>query len=73
MPTYERVLDGRVVERVTPIEGDFEDTRLGLLVMEDGSEWRIATADDIAPSTPDSAGPSSPPVDEQTSTPQKRK
>jgi hypothetical protein len=45
MSTYERVVDGRVVERVTPIEGDFEDTRLGLLAMEDGSEWRIAAVE----------------------------
>jgi hypothetical protein len=72
MPTYERVLDGTVVERVTPIEGDYEDTRLGLLTLEDGSEWRITAADDTAPSTPDSTDPP-PLVDEQTPTQQKRK
>lgn len=61
MPTYERVLDGRVVERVTPIEGDFEDTRLGLLAMEDGGEWRAATGESppASPSTPDPSDKSS--------------
>jgi hypothetical protein len=62
MPTYERILDGEVVERVTPIEGDYEDTRLGLLAMEDGGEWRIAATartSPASPSTPDPRGKSS--------------
>jgi hypothetical protein len=62
MPTYERVLDGEVVERVQPIEGDYEDTRLGLLAMEDGGEWRIAATNHIPPasaSTPDPSDKSS--------------
>lgn len=71
MSTYERVLDGKVVERVTPIEGDFEDTRLGLLAMEDGSAWRITAADDITPSTPDSTDP--PPLVDEQPTQQKRR
>lgn len=57
MPTYERVLDGRVVERVTPIEGDFEDTRLGLLAMEDGSKWRIAATGETSPASPSTPDP----------------
>lgn len=44
--TYERVDEhGAVVERVQPIDGDYEDTRLGLLAMEEGSEWRLANAE----------------------------
>jgi hypothetical protein len=39
--TYERVVNDEVVERVTPIDGSHEDTRIGVLVLEGGSEWRV--------------------------------
>jgi hypothetical protein len=57
MPIYERAIDGKVVERVQPIEGDYEDTRLGLLAMEDGSEWRAAL-DETPPASPSTPDPS---------------
>lgn len=44
MPTvYERVVDDRVVERVQPVPGDFEDTRLGVAVLDGTGGWRIAS------------------------------
>ncbi|MEO6081924.1 MAG: hypothetical protein ABIQ18_02330 [Umezawaea sp.] len=43
MSTYEYVVDGQVVERVSPIDGDHEDTRLGCAALdraEDADGWR---------------------------------
>lgn len=47
MPTvYERVDDrGQVVERVQPVPDDYEDTRLGVAVIEGKGGWRIAPED----------------------------
>lgn len=42
MTTYERVVNGQVVERVQPVSGDLEDTRLGMAVLEGHPEWRVA-------------------------------
>lgn len=42
MPTYERVESGRVIERVQPLAGDYEDTRLGLLALDGREGWRVA-------------------------------
>ncbi len=53
MTTYERVVDGEVVERVTPIDGSHEDTRLGVLVLEGSSEWRVEGAQLPAPTLND--------------------
>lgn len=44
MTIYERVVDGQVVERVDPVPGGYEDTRLGLSVLEGHGGWRIAGA-----------------------------
>lgn len=41
MPTYEKVVDGRVVERVTPVDGDHEDTRLGCAAIDGTDGWRV--------------------------------
>ena len=41
MTTYEKVVDGHVVERVTPVEGDHEDTRLGCVVLDGVDGWRV--------------------------------
>jgi hypothetical protein len=40
--TYEKVLDGVVVERVVPVDGDYSDTQLGLLALDytGGDGWR---------------------------------
>jgi len=56
LTTYERVVDGRVVERVTPVFGDHEDTRLGVAALdrkqgEDG--WRVQGVEDVVPADPD--------------------
>jgi hypothetical protein len=51
--TYERVIDGEVVERVTPIDGSHEDTRLGVLVLDGGSEWRVEGAQPASPALND--------------------
>jgi hypothetical protein len=82
--TYERVVDGEVVERVTPLDGSHEDTRIGCLVLEGGSDWRVegtAPAElptsldgDALPTTGDSAPPPQddappPPVDEVPTNP----
>lgn len=74
MTTYERVVDGRVVERVTPVFGDHEDTRLGCAALdrkpgEDG--WRVQGVDDVAPAEPSTAEETAgiPPVDTTTQTP----
>ena len=79
MTTYERVVNGEVVERVTPIDGSHEDTRIGVLVLEGGSEWRVVgqepTPEPAEPSpTPETAvephateAPSGPQNDEPTS------
>lgn len=42
MTTYEKVVDGAVVERVVPIDGDYSDTQLGLLALDyaGGDGWR---------------------------------
>lgn len=42
MTTYEKVVDGVVVEKVVPIDGDFTDTQLGLLALDytGGDGWR---------------------------------
>lgn len=42
MPIYERVNDGEVVERVNVVDGTFEDTRIGLAVLEERDGWRKA-------------------------------
>ncbi len=59
MTTYERVVGGRVVERVTPVLGDHEDTRLGCAALDraagaDG--WRVQGVDDVVPTDPDETG-----------------
>lgn len=66
---YEYVDRGQVVERVQPTPEDYEDTRIGLLVLEhreaaDRGElpdrhWRIAGEElaNAEPSTSDPAGP----------------
>jgi hypothetical protein len=66
--TYERVVNGEVVERVTPIDGSHEDTRIGVLVLEGNSEWRLAgstqpneSSENSAPAQDDDAPP--PPAD----------
>lgn len=42
MTTYEKVVDGVVVERVIPFDGDYTDTQLGLLALDytGGDGWR---------------------------------
>jgi hypothetical protein len=42
VPTYEKVVDGQVVERVIPVDGDYTDTLLGCLALEykGGDGWR---------------------------------
>ncbi|GAA0638223.1 hypothetical protein GCM10010174_70090 [Kutzneria viridogrisea] len=42
MPTYENVVDGEVVERVIPVDGDYTDTLLGCKALEyqGGDGWR---------------------------------
>jgi hypothetical protein len=42
MPRYEQVTDGEVTERVSVTDGSFEDTRLGLAVLEGTGGWRLA-------------------------------
>lgn len=43
MPTYERLDDaGDVVERIGAPTGSFEDTRLGVAVLEGRGGWRLA-------------------------------
>lgn len=52
MPVYERVDEhGQVMERVAPLAGDFEDTRLGLAVLDGAGGWRLADAE--PPDKPD--------------------
>lgn len=52
-PVYERVDQaGQVVERVQPIAGDHEDTRLGLLALEGQGGWRVAGAETSTPQPP---------------------
>jgi hypothetical protein len=40
--TYEKVVDGVVVERVVPIDGDYTDTLLGCMALDyaGGDGWR---------------------------------
>lgn len=60
MTTYEKVVDGRVVERVTPVDGDHEDTRLGCAVLDGVDGWRIAgteTVDEQPAELPQTAKP----------------
>ncbi|HVK25056.1 MAG TPA: hypothetical protein VM677_27160 [Actinokineospora sp.] len=52
MTVYEKVVDGVVVERVQPIDGDYTDTLLGTLVLDGDPHWRIAD-EDQAPAQPD--------------------
>ncbi|WP_367128323.1 hypothetical protein [Saccharothrix sp. HUAS TT1] len=71
MTTYERVNDqGRVVERVTPVPGDHEDTRLGVAVLESAGGWRVQGGEveqadphgeDPPPADPPSGAPSTEP------------
>jgi len=56
--TYEKVVAGQVVERVTTIDGDDEDTRLGCLALdrEPGADgWRLAGHVDPDPTPPPTA------------------
>lgn len=47
MPIYERVgVGGRVVERVTVSDGSYEDTRLGVAVLEETGGWRAVPPQD---------------------------
>lgn len=58
-PVYERVDErGEVVERVQPLAGDFEDTRLGVAVLDGTGGWRLADAEP-ADSQKDPPGPDS--------------
>lgn len=41
--TYEKWVDGRVVERVVVQDGSYEDTRLGMEHLE-GGQWRLEGA-----------------------------
>lgn len=67
MPTYERVGDdGQVVERVTPIPGDHEDTRLGCAVIDGKGGWRVAVDPATAATPPESPSAAS----EEPSTPE---
>jgi len=45
MPTYERVQDGAVVERVITSDGTHEDTRIGCLALDGAGGWRQADHD----------------------------
>lgn len=60
MPTYQRIEGGRVVETVTPVAGDHEDTRLGVAALDrphgaDG--WRdVAHPEPNAPAETVDAG-----------------
>lgn len=77
LTTYERVVDGRVVEVVTPVFGDHEDTRLGCAALdrkpgEDG--WRVEGVDDVVPEVPgaegqDAAEPTTANTTDDTNTP----
>jgi hypothetical protein len=59
---YERVDEnGQVVERVQPTPGDYEDTRLGVAVLDGINGWRLAAEPQPAP-TPDPE-PAAAPVD----------
>jgi hypothetical protein len=48
------VKNGEVVERVQPIPGDYEDTRLGLFALDGKGGWRVA--DEQPPTDATSAG-----------------
>lgn len=49
MTVYERLDDaGTVVERVAPLEGSFEDTRLGVAALECSGGWRAADSSPAA-------------------------
>lgn len=62
---YERVVGGQVVERVQPTPGDFEDTRLGVAVIDGLSGWRLADAEPPhPPSAPDNAADTARPTPE---------
>jgi hypothetical protein len=60
--TYERVVDGEVVERVTPIDGSHEDTRIGVLVLEGSSEWRLAAGEPPTAAEEQQTDPPAPPA-----------
>ena len=63
MNVYERVVDGQVVERVQPTPGDYEDTRLGVAILDGLNGWRLADgAADAgpAPETPADDTPGEP-------------
>lgn len=42
MPVYERLEGEDVVERVEVVDGSYEDTRIGLAVLEARGGWRKA-------------------------------
>lgn len=61
MPTYEKVVNGRVVERVTPVDGDHEDTRLGCAAIDGADGWRVVEF--VEPPAVDELPPAEPPQD----------
>lgn len=46
MSTFERVVDGKVVERVNTVPNSHEDNRLGLAAIEGKGDWRVAETPD---------------------------
>lgn len=57
MTIYERVVDGDVVERVEPVDGDYSDTELGVRALDyrGGDGWRVeGWTPPAEPSTEDS-------------------
>ncbi|CAL9607219.1 hypothetical protein SUDANB95_05514 [Actinosynnema sp. ALI-1.44] len=63
MTTYERVDErGNVIETVTPLDGDHEDTRLGCAVLDGTGEWRIAGTEQPADDDPTDPPAQEPPA-----------
>lgn len=64
MPVYERVdARGQIVERVDPVPGGYEDTRLGVAALEGTNGWRVAGAEPAAEPTPAPQDPADPDAD----------
>lgn len=60
MPSYEKVVDGEVVETVHTVEGSHNDTEFGVLALEGTDGWR--------PLADPKPGPEHPPAEPEPAT-----
>lgn len=74
MPTFERVEDGKVVERVITVHNSNEDNRLGVAAVDGEGGWRVVTDTPDKPAEPAAAdsAPAEKPA-EQSTEPSERK